>query len=178
MAAQPLVDWPEDRHGGEPLLPALEIFMWRLAEAADDESIVSMCMALNAEDPGPLPVPQEQVRRTLATLRAQPYRGRALVCEVEGYTVGYALLISCWSNELGGEVCIVDELFVAPRYRGGGLATELFAVLGCSEQSLLPEMPIALALEVNPSNTRAKALYERLGFRGCNVAMRRPLRNK
>jgi hypothetical protein len=40
-----------------------------------------------------------------------------VVCDVERRTVGYALLISFWSNELGGEVCNIDELFVAPVYR-------------------------------------------------------------
>jgi hypothetical protein len=87
--------------------------MWRVATAFDDEGIVSMCMALNSEDPGPAPVEPEQVRRTLAKLREQSNRGRAVVCDMDGRAVGYALLISFWSNELGGEVCNIDELFVA-----------------------------------------------------------------
>lgn len=33
--------------------------------------------------------------------------------------------------------------------------------------------PAALALEVTSQNERARALYERLGFRGKNLAMRR-----
>src|SRR5260370_18868596 len=103
--------------------------MWRLATASDDEAIVSMCVALNAEDPGPNPVQSQHVRRTLAKLREEPNRGRAVVCDFEGRTVGYALLISFWSNELGGEVCNIDELFVAPQYRGRGLATALFGSL-------------------------------------------------
>jgi hypothetical protein len=49
-------------------------FMWRLATASDDEAIVSMCMALNAEDPGLNPVQPQQVRRTLAKLREEPNR--------------------------------------------------------------------------------------------------------
>jgi ribosomal protein S18 acetylase RimI-like enzyme len=104
-----------------------------------------------------------------------PHRGRALVCEVDGRPAGYALLISFWSNELGGEVCNIDELFVAPEYRGRGLATDLFTMLTANEQSLWPTKPAALALEVSPTNIRARALYERLGFHGNNLAMRRPL---
>ena len=77
-----------------------------------------MCMALNAEDPGPTPVRPKQVRCTLAKLREDANRGRAVVCDVESRTVGYALLIPFWSNELGGEVCNIDELFVAPESRG------------------------------------------------------------
>jgi GNAT superfamily N-acetyltransferase len=66
------------------------------------------------------------VRRTLAKLRKEPNRGRAVVCDMDGRAVGYALLISFWSNELGGEVCTIDEVFVAPEYRGRGLDTTLF----------------------------------------------------
>ena len=149
--------------------------MWRLATASDDEAIVSMCVALNAEDLGPNPVQSQHVRRTLAKLREEPNRGRAVVCDFEGRTVGYALLISFWSNELGGEVCNIDELFVAPQYRGRGLATALLEELAEKEPSVWPIRPAALALEVTSQNERARALYERLGFRGKNLAMRRLL---
>jgi ribosomal protein S18 acetylase RimI-like enzyme len=151
--------------------------MWRVAMISDDEAIVSMCMALNAEDPGPAPVRPDQMRRTLIKLREEPNRGRAVVCEVDGQAAGYALLISFWSNELGGDVCNIDELFVAPEYRGRGLATALFEQLSDRGQSLWPVRPAALALEVTPQNERARTLYERMGFRGKNVAMRRPLSN-
>jgi ribosomal protein S18 acetylase RimI-like enzyme len=151
--------------------------MWRVAMISDDEAIVSMCMALNAEDPGPAPVRPDQMRRTLIKLREEPNRGRAVVCEVDGRAAGYALLISFWSNELGGDVCNIDELFVAPEYRGRGLATALFDQLSDRGQSLWPVRPAALALEVTPQNERARTLYERMGFRGKNVAMRRPLSN-
>jgi ribosomal protein S18 acetylase RimI-like enzyme len=151
--------------------------MWRVAMISDDEAIVSMCMALNAEDPGPAPVRPDQMRRTLIKLREEPNRGRAVVCEVDGRAAGYALVISFWSNELGGDVCNIDELFVAPEYRGRGLATALFDQLSDRGQSLWPVRPAALALEVTPQNERARTLYERMGFRGKNVAMRRPLSN-
>jgi len=151
--------------------------MWRVATASDDETIVTMCVALNAEDPGPKPVEPQQVRRTLVKLRDEPNRGRAVVFDVEGRAVGYALLISFWSNELGGEVCNIDELFVIPDYRGHGLATSLFDRLANGKPTLWPIRPAALALEVTSQNQRARALYERLGFRGNNIAMRLPLRS-
>jgi hypothetical protein len=66
-------------------------FMWRAATASDDDAVVSMCVALNAEDPGPVPVRSQQVRCTLAKLREESDRGRAVVCDVDGRTVGYAL---------------------------------------------------------------------------------------
>ncbi|HXZ89021.1 MAG TPA: GNAT family N-acetyltransferase [Candidatus Binataceae bacterium] len=149
--------------------------MWRIATVADDDAVVSMCMALNADDPGPVPVKPEQVLRTLAKLREERARGCAVVCEADGLVVGYALLISFWSNEMGGEVCNIDELYVDKRYRGRGLATELVEGLARGEESLWRGHLVALVLEVSPQNERARALYERLGFHGSNLAMSRRL---
>jgi GNAT superfamily N-acetyltransferase len=88
-----------------------------------------MCLALYEEDPSPMPVPEGNSRTTLATLRAEPVRGRAVVLEVEGVTTGYALLISFWSNELGGELIVIDELYVTPSFRNRGHARELLTIL-------------------------------------------------
>lgn len=53
--------------------------MWRPAISTDDDIIVSMCMALNVDDPGVVPVTPAQVARTLVELREEPIRGRAVV---------------------------------------------------------------------------------------------------
>lgn len=148
--------------------------MWRLATDQDDDAVTARCLALNAEDPGPRPVTAAQVRRTLAVLRAEPARGRTAVLEVDGSVRGYALLIAFWSNELGGELCVVDELFVDAALRGRGLGSELFRSLADSRE-LWPAPIVALGLEVRPDNGRARALYERLGFRGENLFLLRPL---
>ncbi len=125
-----------------------------------------MCLALNLDDPGRYSVTPAQVRRTLSLLRKQPWRGRAVVCEGGRKVVGYALLISFWSNELGGELCTIDELFVLAEHRGRGLGSSLIEQLATGKRSLWPGKPTALTLEVMARNRRARALYERLGFEG------------
>jgi GNAT superfamily N-acetyltransferase len=150
-------------------------FVWRAAAPIDDDAIVSMSLSLSAEDPGSLPLTENRVRRALAKLRKEPARGRIIVCEIEGRIGGYCLMIPYWSNELGGEVCIIDELFVGPQYRSRGVATTLFQRLFDGDASLWPDKPVALALEVSFDNQRARVLYERLGFGGKNLAMRRLL---
>ncbi len=144
--------------------------MWRAALPVDDDAMVRMCAALNAEDPGPLPVPAENLRRTLRELRQAPVRGHAMVLDLDGQLGGYALLVSFWSNELGGEVCTLDELWVEPEQRGNGHATRLVRHLAERADPWL-EGIVALALEASPDNLRARRLYERLGFRGANVAL-------
>lgn len=150
--------------------------MWRTATPADDEAIVALCAALNDEDPGADPVPPEYTRRTLDFLRQQPSRGLALVMECEGRIAGYALLIAFWSNELGGETCAVDELYVVPDYRGRGWAERLLRELA------EPDHPwafgaVALTVETTADNREARRLYTRVGFSGSNLALRRRLRN-
>jgi ribosomal protein S18 acetylase RimI-like enzyme len=137
--------------------------MWRPARTEDDPEIVRMCLELNREDPGDGPVPAAQVQATLAALRAEPVRGRAVVLEERGRVEGYALLVSFWSNELGGEVCNVDELYVAPGARRRGHARALLEALG-SGSPLWPRSPVAVELEVSPANAGAGALYAGLGF--------------
>jgi len=47
------------------------------------------------------------------------------VLDVGGVAAGYVLLISFWSNELGGEICNVDEPSVAQSLRSQGHASRL-----------------------------------------------------
>jgi ribosomal protein S18 acetylase RimI-like enzyme len=146
--------------------------VWRPSTETDDGAIVSMCVALYVEDPGLYRVEPAQVKRTLERFRAEPLRGRSLVLELEGRAAGYALLSSYWSNELGGEVCMVDELYLEPAARSRGFATALCEALVLGSP-LWPRPAVALGLEVTPGNRRALALYERLGFAGKNRVMHR-----
>ena len=143
--------------------------MWRIALPADDDSIVEMCVRLFREDPGPLRVQAANMRATLEALRRDPWRGRAAVLEIEGQISGYALLIAFWSNELGGDICVVDELFVVAEQRSHGHGRSIFAAI---EQGDLWPAPIpAIALGVTPDNVRARRLYERLGFEPVGASM-------
>ncbi len=122
-----------------------------------------MCLALYDEDRSEWPICAEQVQRTLWLLNDEPVRGRAVVLDVQGQCCGYALLISYWSNELRGEICTIDELYVRPPWRNQGNATMLVQSL-VSGTGPWPGTAVALELEITPRNTRALALYRRLGF--------------
>src|SRR5689334_19106210 len=145
--------------------------MWRAARPDEDDLIVAMCLELYREDPGPAPVAPERVRHTLRVLRHEPSRGQAIVLEIDQRPIGYAFLIAFWSNELGGEVCEVDELFVTREYRNQGYGRSLFTEI---ERGTLWRLPVAaISLGVTPDNARARRLYERLGFATVGISMAR-----
>jgi GNAT superfamily N-acetyltransferase len=145
--------------------------MWRPARAADREDIVAMSLALYREDPGMAPVHAERIRETLAVFEREPGRGQAVVADVPGEPVaGYAFLVPFWSNEQGGTLCEVDELYVRPERRGEGLGSALFAAIDTGRFGAFA----GTALGVTPGNLRARRLYERLGFRAAGTTMLRP----
>lgn len=85
---------------------------------------------------------------------------RGLLIEVDGQPAGYCLLSLTYSVEAGGRVVLVEEVFIAPGFRSGGLGGKVF-------QWLIREYSgkaARLRLEVAPGNPRALALYKRLGF--------------
>ena len=147
--------------------------MWRLAELGDDNSLVEMCLRLYDEDPGILPIHPENMRATLRALRREPSRGRAVVLDIKSQLSGYALLIAFWSNELGGNICEVDELFVVPERRNLGHGKSLFEAI--LNGGVWPTPIVGLALGVTPHNVRARTFYERLGFAAAGISMVRRL---
>jgi GNAT superfamily N-acetyltransferase len=73
--------------------------------------------------------------------------------------VGYALITSYWSNEEGGNVVVLDEIYINPIDRAKGYA-QIF--LSWLEENFSDY--IAITLEVLANNKRACAFYEKVGF--------------
>ena len=80
---------------------------------------------------------------------------------------GYALLLPFSSNEQGGEICEVNELYVRAERRGEGLGSALFAAIDAGSFGAFA----GVALGVAPANARARRLYERLGFRAVGTTI-------
>lgn len=125
------------------------------------EEIVSMMRALYAEDEAASPVDQSRFAANIEFLVSHPSRGCIILFGEGGSLCGYALLVPYWSNEFGGTLLFVDELFVVPEARRRGIGRSFFKYL----DEVRPFEAVALALEVSPGNKDAHRLYESLGFR-------------
>ncbi len=122
--------------------------------------LCAMMAALYAEDHIEQPEAEIRFPETVRRLVAEPERGR-IMRFIDGETpVGYALLIPYWSNEFGGVILFIDELYVVPTHRGRGIGREFFRWV----ERERPFSARAMFLEVSRGNPRARGLYERLGF--------------
>lgn len=119
-----------------------------------------MILALYAEDAEGEPISREKIQLTAQELTRRPHKGRIVVFDVADTAVGYALVIYLWSNEYGGDLAVIDELYVKPSWRGRGIGTAFLSSLATAVDA--PVM--GLKLEVTPANERARDYFLRQGF--------------
>lgn len=106
------------------------------------------------------PVPVEYLERTFDELMRSENYAECYIFECDGKAVGYALLAKTFSQEAGGMVCWLEELYVRSQYRCRGIGKEFFALL---QNEICPDMS-RFRLEVERDNIKAISLYERMGF--------------
>jgi len=85
---------------------------------------------------------------------------KAILPSMKEKTAGYVLLAMTYSNEAGGLVLWIEEIYIVPEYRGLGLGGELFAFI----ESMAKSSYARIRLESEPDNLRALALYQRMGY--------------
>lgn len=103
-------------------------------------------------------IPQSYIENTVkAVLDGTPFAD-VYIFEENGAAVGYGLLAFTHSQEAGGVVCWLEELYVEPALRSRGIG-------GAFLDFIKSEVKAArYRLEVEPDNVRVKALYEKNGF--------------
>lgn len=149
-----------------------EVTFGSYSRRRDRAALEAMVLALYREDAPGRRMTRAKIARTVAELARRPHKGRIVVFRGTGGPAGYAIVIFAWSNELGGDVLVIDELYVEPGSRGRGIASRFLRHLAAG--GLGPAA--GLQLEVTPGNARAAAWYRRLGFRPlANTTLVRPL---
>jgi ribosomal protein S18 acetylase RimI-like enzyme len=143
----------------------------RAAAPADVEALLSLMQALYLED-GTKALETAAARRALEELLARPELGRVWLAAAGGQSgarsgadadepVAYVALTLGFSLEWHGRDAFIDELYVAPGWRGRGVGR---ALLDLAEREARAMGVRAVHLEVEPGNARARAVYERAGY--------------
>ncbi len=129
----------------------------------EERALEALIRGLNADEANLHPLSDDNLARTLAFLRtASEDRAFCVVADAgAGVLVGYALLIPHWSGEYGGELLLLDELYVVPDLRSRGLGADL---LGWVEAYARRTGRVGITFVVVGQNARARRFYERLGY--------------
>lgn len=73
---------------------------------------------------------------------------------------GYCMTAKSYSTEFGGMCVWIEDLYLAPQYRGMGYGPQMLAYV----EERFRGKAVRLRLEVEPENTRAVAAYHKSGF--------------
>ncbi|MDE6868960.1 MAG: GNAT family N-acetyltransferase [Clostridia bacterium] len=84
---------------------------------------------------------------------------KAYILRCGGKTAGYAVCALSASQEAGGRVLWLDELYVKPQFRGKGAAKQFFKFIELSDDYKI------VRLEVELNNDKATKLYKSLGYK-------------
>ena len=134
--------------------------MIRKIAPSDRELYLNMTREFYHSDAVLHPVDESFIQNTFDEMMRSEDYVLGYILEYDGTPAGYAQLSKTFSQEVGGLVVLVEELYVSPQYRSKGLGREFFKFLeDCPARDAR-----RLRLEVTGSNTRAIALYERMGF--------------
>ncbi len=127
----------------------------------DHDSFIAMVLDFYEEDKegfGSSFMTTKKIRNTIESANKYPNHLKIKIFKNQETILGYSILTSFWSNEYGGLVCILDELYIIPPYRNQGISSGFIG-------SLLNDTSyVKIQLEVFHDNPKAKKLYEKLGF--------------
>jgi len=135
----------------------------------DFNEFKEMAFGLYVEDHVGMPMTLEKIKRTIDASIRHPEKIQIVMIRSDDIIIGYGLITFLWSNEYGGDVLDIDEIYVKKEYRNKQVATRFMKnILETNKNVVLFE------LEATPTNKGAITLYESLGFEvSANLHLRR-----
>ena len=135
--------------------------MIREIKSDDKIDFIKMCMDFYNTDGVDHSIPVSNMEKTFNLLMEGLDLAKAYVCEKNNKTVGYILLALTYSNEAGGMVVWLDEIYVKPEFRSQGIGSELIDFVIEKYKNKISRF----RLEITESNIGAKKLYLSKGFK-------------
>lgn len=132
--------------------------MFREIQKKDEQEFLAMEQAFYGGAAVLHAIPQAYMRRTFEEVTSGSPYAKCYLFEEEGKICGYGLLSFTYSNEVGGRVVLLEEIYIKDEFRGKGIGSRFI-------QFVINQHPAErYRLEVSEENRRAEQLYERLGF--------------
>jgi len=135
--------------------------MIRKINRNDKDKFIAMVREFYRTDAVLQNIPEENIIKTFDELMSDSPYLHGYICEYNGETAGYVLLTLTYSNEAGGHVLWVDEVYILPEYQSNGLGSEIFAFI----ENKYKDNVARIRLDVEEENDRAIKLYQKLGFK-------------
>ena len=132
----------------------------RKIRSDDKNDYINMARAFYATDAVLIHVDDRHFESTFNELMRSEDYAICYILELDGKTAGYSLLAKTYSQEAGGFVIWIEEIFVLPEFRGRGIGREFFSFLIQNR----PESVKRLRLEAERENEGAIRLYKSFGF--------------
>lgn len=134
---------------------------YRKIKASEKKIVTGLIKDFYKEIPGIRGITDEKIKKTFSAFAKDPGKGQIVVIEKDKTIAGYAVLANFWSNEWGGNVLFLDEIYLKPDFRGQGIGRGFINYLIKKKYN----RATAIQLEVAPTNKQAKALYKSIGFK-------------
>ena len=135
--------------------------MIRKIELGDRHAYEEMAKEFYSSEAVLTDVPDKSISDTFEEIiDGSPFIEGYILISQEQAMAGYALVAKSYSQEAGGKVLWLEELFIKPFFRSQGLAYEFLTFM---KEELTGNMK-RIRLEVEGGNENALALYRRNGF--------------
>lgn len=132
----------------------------RKLEQADFDTVLSMMLVFYASDALLVHPSEEVLRKTLTDALADTPYLEAFGFEENGILAGYGMVAMSYSTEAGGLCAWIEDIYIAPEYRGKGFGTSFLAFVKNRYENRVAR----IRLEAEPENERAMAVYRKAGF--------------
>ena len=132
---------------------------YKILRVSDTEEFKKMAYALYEEDSNIYSITEEKLKATIQESVLNKEHLKIILLWLGDEIIGYCIVVTYWSNRLGGNLIHIDEIYLKPEFRNKGY--------GKCFMTNIPNMfldAVAMEIQVPPSNLRALALYRRLNF--------------
>ncbi len=136
---------------------------FRQIEESDEQNFYNLCAEFYSSNATNRAYDQQIAEKTFKYLMAKHENlwGFLFFDAQTNVAIGYSLLTSYWCNEDGGNVVVLDELYVNPDFQHKGVGCKFLEWI----YENFKEKATTITLEVLTTNTKAKNLYEKLGYK-------------